>query len=272
MMDRACTAEPLAPSAEDAAALVEAAGAHGVYVANALAAGEGEGLVLREAGLLSALAWFGPRGNVVVLGPAAPSRALVHACVRAILGHGMPWRIVMGPAVIVDAVSQSAPTRVLVLRDQVYYEATAGDVRSELVDADVRAAQRGDRERLARATLQLNHSDLRIDPSRVDRRWLYDTIDERIADGTCRVLGEVGAVTCKLDVGSQGPGGVILEGVFTFQEYRGRQLASRLVASCIAAQPGRVCLHVGRHNAPARAAYERAGMRQSDSCRLLLLG
>jgi predicted GNAT family acetyltransferase len=33
-----------------------------------------------------------------------------------------------------------------------------------------------------------------------------------------------------------------------------------------------MCLHVGQHNRPARAAYERAGMHEAGRCRLLLLG
>ena len=138
--------------------------------------------------------------------------------------------------------------------------------------ADVRAAQRGDRDRLVQATLLLNASDLNIDPARVDRRWLRDTIDERIADGTTRVLGPVGAPGCKLDIGSDGPGGAVIEGVFTFPEVRGQGLAAALVASCLAAATGVVSLHVGQHNRPARSAYERSGMHEQGRCRLLLLG
>jgi predicted GNAT family acetyltransferase len=63
----------------------------------------------------------------------------------------------------------------------------------------------------------------------------------------------------------------MLEGVFTFAEHRGQGLATALVASCLAAAPGPVCLHVGKHNRPARAAYQRAGMQVAGTCRLLLL-
>ena len=142
----------------------------------------------------------------------------------------------------------------------------------EFVRADVRPAQRADRDRVCQATLLLIQSDLNIDPARVDRRWLRDSIDERIEDGSTRVLGPIGAPECKLDFGSDGPGGLMIEGVFTFPAARGRGLASALVATCIAeAASHRVCLHVGEHNRPARAAYERAGMVEVDRCRLLLL-
>jgi predicted GNAT family acetyltransferase len=136
---------------------------------------------------------------------------------------------------------------------------------------DVRTAQRADRDRLVQATLALNASDLNVDPMRVDRRWLRDTIDERIAEGSTHVIGPAGGVRCKLDIGSDGPGGSVIEGVFTFPAERGKGLATGLVATCLRTLRGRVCLHVGKHNRTARAAYEAAGMREVGACRLLLL-
>jgi GNAT superfamily N-acetyltransferase len=136
---------------------------------------------------------------------------------------------------------------------------------------DVRVAQRVDRDRLVQATLALNASDLNVDPARVDRRWLRDTIDERIASATTRGIGPPGGLLCKLDFGSDGPGGCVIEGVFTFPEHRGKGLATGLVATCLHQAGGRMCLHVGKHNRPARAAYEAAGMVESGNCRLLLL-
>jgi len=44
------------------------------------------------------------------------------------------------------------------------------------------------------------------------------------------------------------------------------------VASCLLEASQRTILHVGHHNRPARAAYERAGMAVAGSCRLLLVG
>jgi hypothetical protein len=148
-----------------------------------------------------------------------------------------------------------------------------GDAATAVVDrrrGDVRRAQRADRDRLMQATLLLNQSDLNVDPARVDRRWLRDTIDERIADGTTMVIGPPGAVECKLDLGSDGPGGLVVEGVFTFPEHRGRGLATALVAAVLAAARGAVCLHVGERNLPARRAYAAAGMVETARCTLLL--
>ena len=86
------------------------------------------------------------------------------------------------------------------------------------------------------------------------------------------ISGDGGAIDCKLDYGSEGPAGQILEGVFTFPAVRGRGIAAGLVAACMAAAPDRVALHVGADNKGARRAYERAGMTMVDRCRLLLLG
>ena len=82
------TTLPLDLDDPDALALVCGAGAHGVYVHNAMVRGEGSGLWFRlpsaapkfrtgRAGSPDVLqvpadrglVWFGPRGNVVVLGP-----------------------------------------------------------------------------------------------------------------------------------------------------------------------------------------------------------
>lgn len=252
-------------------ALATSAGVPGVYVHNALAEGLRDGLVFSVDGDACGLAWFGPRGNLVIVGN---ERLQGHE--RAVADHvrasGLPWRIVMGDTAIVDALGENLPRTPLAQRTQVYYVGTRQDVSSSLVREDMRLPEPRDRERLARATLALNASDLNIAPSRVDRRWLYKMIDERIADGSTRVIGPTGELWCKLDLGSDGPGGPVLEGVFTFPDRRGRGLGSALVATCIAESELPVCLHVAEHNRAARSAYERAGMREVATCRLLLLG
>jgi predicted GNAT family acetyltransferase len=255
-----------------ALALAVAAGPHGVYVHNALVAGEGDGCMLDPGEGCSGLVWFGPRGNVVVLADAEPAAAVARALANAIHGHGRPWRIVMGPAAVVDQLRDRLPSPPLAWRDQVYYTGRATSAVQGLVRGDVRKAERVDRDRLVQATLLLNASDLNVDPARVDRRWLRDSIDERIVSSSTRVIGPLGAPSCKLDFGSNGPGGLVLEGVFTFSEHRGRGLAAGLVATCLQQAPGDVSLHVGKHNRPARCAYERAGMTVAGGCRLLLIG
>ncbi|MBL9079044.1 MAG: GNAT family N-acetyltransferase [Planctomycetes bacterium] len=266
------TERPLHADDDGAATLAARAGPHGVYVTNALAAGDAAGFVLARGGEDAVLGWFGVRGNLVLIGPDTLGPAEVERVADQVQRTRRPWRIAMGPRAIVEALLLRTSGAPLVLRDQVYYAGSSATAAADQVRNDVRPAQRADRDRLVQATLQLNASDLNIPPASVDRRWLRDAIDERIAEGTTRVVGPVGGVTCKLDIGSDGPGGTVLEGVFTFADQRGRGLATGLVATCLAAAPASVCLHVGLHNTPARAAYERAGMQEVARCRLLLLG
>lgn len=257
----------LIPAARELAA---AQGVQAVYVANALAEPDGDFLALLLGDRLQGLCWFGSRGNlVIVAGEEVPAAAAA----AAIQAARIPWRIAMGPGPLVDALVPHLAAKPLLHRDQAWYAVRPADADTGSHGAGVRLAQRGDREALMSATLQLNESDLHIDPRRVDRRWLRDSVLARIAEGSTHVIGPVGAVQAKLDVGSRGPGGCVIEGVFTMPSWRGRGLAARLVAAVAASRPEPVvCLHVGVGNGPARAAYERAGMVEQGRCRLLLLG
>lgn len=250
--------------------LAGAAGLHGIYVRNALHAGQHDGLVFALDGMECGLAWFGPRGNLVLL---TDERLEGHEQQMAefINGSRWSWRIALGPAALVDTLAAKADTPLLAHRNQIYYVGSAASTPTELVRTDMRRPVRDDREALARATLALNASDLNIPPARVNRRWLNRMIDERINDGSTRVLGPVGDIWTKLDYGTDGPGGAMLEGVFTFPHRRGLHLGAELVATCIADAPAPVSLHVSEYNRSARAAYERAGMREESECRLLLL-
>ena len=250
--------------------LAVAAGLHGVYVQNALAVGQHDGLVFVLDGVECGLAWFGPRGNLVLL---ADERlgGLQQQITEQIRASRLAWRIVLGPAEVVDALAVGLASPPLAHRNQIYYVGGPEDAPKALVRDDMRLPVSEDRERLARATLALNASDLNIAPARVDRRWLYRMIDERIGDGSTRVLGPIGDMWSKLDYGTDGPGGAVLEGVFTFPDRRGRGLGAELVATCMADATLPVSLHVAEHNRAARSVYERAGMREAASCRLLLL-
>lgn len=262
---------------EAALRLADQGGVHGMYVRNALLRGEVNGFVFGADGADAGVCWFGPRGNLVVVAPDwrgddATTNAAGQAVAERIQRSRLSWRIAMGPRGIIDELRTRCTGRPLVHRNQIYYFGDAESVNREVVRDDMRAATAEDRDRIVQATLQLNHVDLAIEPGRVDRRWLYSTVDERIAEGTTRVLGPPGDVHCKLDFGSIGSAGVVIEGVFTFAEHRRAGLASALVASCIAQLQLPVGLHVGEQNTSARRAYERAGMREVDRCRLLLLG
>jgi predicted GNAT family acetyltransferase len=248
--------------------LVRAQGAHGVYVGNAIAAHEGEVQALWGRDRLLGCLWFGPRGNLILLEQEPLDPELVADAVHL---SRWPWRIALGPKAPLAVLAQRTVARPLVLRDQVYHACNSAEVARSLVDPQARRAQRADRDRLMAATLELNRVDLNVDPRRVDRRWLRDMVDSRIGDGTTLVHGEPGEVVCKLDLGSRGPFGTMIEGVFTFADQRGRGFATGLVATAAAEANGFVCLHVAADNEPARRSYERAGLREVARCRLLLL-
>ncbi|MSR37384.1 MAG: GNAT family N-acetyltransferase [Planctomycetes bacterium] len=250
--------------------LARAASAHGIYVGNAVLAREGEVVALFGRDHLLGCLWFGPRGNLIVLESEPLDPELVAIAVHE---SRWPWRIALGPDPTVALLSQRVVGKVLVNRAQVYHGCQPVAVVHQKPPVVVRKAQHEDRERLIAATLELNRVDLKVDPHRVDRRWLRDMVNSRIGDGSTLVIGEVGKPLCKLDIGSRGAFGIVIEGVFTFPEQRGRGLATRLVAVAASdASTPYSCLHVAADNGPARSAYVRAGMHEVGRCRLLLLG
>lgn len=260
---------PIDPAGRaEALALAASAGLHGVYMRNDLAVGVGEAIGLYgQEGLLGCL-WFGPRGNLVVVEqqPLDPERVA-----DAVQLARWPWRIALGPGPSLDALAQRLSGPPLVLRDQVYYGCAPSEAARLPGREDARAAVRADRDRLVDAGLDLNHRDLSIRPDRVDRRWMRDAAASRIADGTSLVVGPPGAFHSKLDLGSRGQAGLVIEGVYTFPELRGHGHAAALVAAAAASERGPVaCLHVNAANVPARRAYERAGLLPERTCRLLL--
>lgn len=267
-------ARPFLPQdLEATAALARASGLHGVYVANHLAGHDRDGaelLVLHGRDEPLGLCLFGARGNLVILERTPLDGTQVAHVVRDALWS---WRIVLGPRETVRALARLEPQPPLVLRRQIYMSMRPEAAPARLVRSDVRPALDADRDALIAASLELNRTDLNVDPRRVHRSWLRDTVQRRIDDGTTRVIGAPGDLECKLDLGSDGPLGLVVEGVFTRADLRGRGLAASLVATIAARVRGRsplVCLHVAESNASAHRAYRRAGMSEGDECELML--
>lgn len=266
-------ARPLDPvDVPEARDLAVSLGAHGVYVANFLSEGAtvGEGgdvLAFYGRDALLGLAFFGERGNLIVLEREPLSAAAV---ARAIGESGHSWRIVLGSAVVVDELARGQTP--LVHRCQKYYGLRSVPPSVER-EGSVRLADRRDLPMLTTAALDLNLSDLHVDPADVHRGWLKEALRRRIRKAHTWVLGAVGDAVCKLDLGSAGPAGLMLEGVYTIPQARGRGHAARLVTT-VAATVGSdfplVCLHVAGDNAPAQRAYLRAGMQEIGECSLLL--
>ena len=255
--------------------LAAAAGVHGVYIQNVLtdrAADRvsGEFLAFHGADALLGVAYFGPRGNLlVILGAALDPEAVA----REILTSLWAWRIVLAPAAVVHALVARGRMRPLVNRQQVYYAVTAETLAREEVSGEVRLAEKRDLKALMEASLHLNETDLHVDRWRVDRDWLRRNTRERIRRGWTYVLGAVGEPVAKLDFGSAGPAGVVIEGVYTWPRVRSKGHASGLIAAvCCSVFDSHplVCLHVSADNDPARRAYEKCGMTEAGVCQLML--
>jgi uncharacterized protein len=279
-------ASPLKPV--DVPAALELAGSvgiHGVYVRNVLHArprlgSKVEILAFRGTEELLGLAYFGPRGNLLVLqresGSLCPQTAA-----QQILDARTAWRIVLAPHELVSALVRLGRLATLVDREQIYYSVAP----DELIvpagagpsgdDSMVRLADKKDLDSLMEAALHLNQSDLRVDPWCVDREWLKRSTKNRIRKRMTYVIGPIGSPLAKLDLGSVGPAGVVIEGVYTWPDRRGRGLAVALVAAVVQEKlvdHPRVCLHVAASNTAARRAYEKCGMTQAGVCQLMLRG
>ena len=287
----------------EALALCRAAGVHGMYVTNCLAPNsrpplavdsdeggphpEDRILAFYGAEALLGLAWFGRRGNLILVErePLDPARL-----VPAILSVDAGWRIALGSQAVLAGLAQREQHPVLVFREQVYYglgadlieldpsESETAGIDPSLITDDVRTPVRKDIPALVDAALELNAADLNVDRWRVNLGWLRDSIKRRIKEDRTRVIGPIGQPWAKLDIGSRGAGGIMIEGVFTREEERGKGHATRLVAT-VADRALRgtelgcsdqVSLHVDAANEAARRAYERAGLRQLGGCHLLL--
>ncbi|MEM7200853.1 MAG: GNAT family N-acetyltransferase [Planctomycetota bacterium] len=264
-----------------ALALTTRVGVHGVYTGNHLAAleqtADGRELTGDESGALVALAgaddlvglaYFGGRGNLILVEDLPlDGERVADAVRRAALG----WRIALGPAAALEALARHEARPPLVHRRQIYYGVRPAAAGAPAVT--VRLADKRDQAWLLQAALELNEEDLCIDRQRVQRSWLRDAIRRRIRREQTHVIGESGRPLAKLDIGSTGPSGLVLEGVFTAAEARGKGLAAGLVAEVARRSSAPlVCLHVAEGNVAARRAYENAGMEPLGECSLMLRG
>ncbi len=245
----------------------------GTYVHNALQEGEdggGELHGLYADGALAAVAWIGVRGNLVALGEAGAATEIFAVGLTAL---PTPWRIALAPEDLVTALARREFRPPLVRRTQVYYTCVEGEVRAFESELPVRPAVRADLGALAEAALDLNEVDLHVPRERVHRAWLDKSVKRRLREGRTWVIGPAGAPWCKLDVGSRGRAGAVIEGVYTLPERRGGGLAKALVSGVareLLLEHPLVALHVDAANVAAIRAYERAGMRVAGECGLLL--
>lgn len=248
------------------------------YIANDLAHEAGRKRLARHAlGLfgrrgLSAVCWFGDRSNLLVtIAPGAVVDADLLA--EAVQAHGEYWRIALGPPAVLAALAAVAPGRTRILRTQIFCEVEREHEVTSMARS-MRGAVRADLAWLVMSAAELNRTDLGLRPDDVSERWLRDAARARLNSGSTFVVGPRGAPLAKLDLGSVGPAGVVIEGVFTDPRVRGQGVGAGLVAAvCQRELRGgarHVTLHVDRDNAAARACYARAGMREVSESGLLL--
>lgn len=255
----------------EARRLADAAGVHGIYVRNSLDQGEKDILLaVHGAETMLGLIYFGHRGNLIIVGcQSVNPQRLAEAIDRS----SQAWRIALGSESIIAALAGFEAKPALVDRTQLYYSITPERVAMDRLHPGVRLAERKDLRLLFDAALQLNSSDLNVEDWRVNKSWLKESIKNRVKQGQTFVIGQLGDLQCKVDVGSAGQGGIMLEGVYTRPQARARGLATSIVATVaerFLSDYSIVCLHVDSENHPARRAYQAAGMELDSSCRLLL--
>ncbi|PIE22422.1 MAG: hypothetical protein CSA62_12465 [Planctomycetota bacterium] len=221
---------------------------------------------------LRALALFSRLGVLVVGGGCADDAAEL---ARFALGAVGSFRLViaereLGVALLARLASRSTVT---MNRSQPFlvYDAPA---RTPSLDARVRPACQKDAAWLSLANLELNEEDLDIQSATVHRGLLRRRVEDRIAAGQSWVLDFAGKPVSKLELGSCGPAGILVEGVFTDRGFRGRGFAqSLLMQVCAYGIPAHQCigLHCSRSNGPALSAYKAAGFREVADLRLACL-
>jgi GNAT superfamily N-acetyltransferase len=220
---------------------------------------------------LELLAWF-DRGGALVLSAGDPDAVMplrklclhTYRGLRVLIGSGGPVRRLS------ELIGKRAERPLF--RSQPFLLVDSKESLGE--SCEVRLAQPEDMTWLLEANLKLNDEDLGVDPNRVDRVLLEARILGRM-DKQCTWVHEAGGrPLSKLDIGSRGPYGVLIEGVFTEHASRGVGHAKRLVAGVsdmLLDNYPRVGLHVGRNNEPAIRAYATAGFREIEDFWLVRL-
>ncbi len=194
--------------------------------------------------------------------------------VRTVLSEGKGTQVAVSPKREVDALAGGLAPRLdpLLHRDQVLYVVKRGMPLGPAAEDLVPAGER-DLPWLAEAGYALAREDLGVPSWALSRPRLRRVAAGRIRKGKTFVIRREGRPAFKVNLAVRTREGVLIEGVFTDPEHRGRGLASRGVAALCALlleEHPLVALHVGPQNLPARRAYERAGLREKEKLGLLL--
>ncbi len=232
----------------------------------------GRVLLLRDrSGAVQGGVFLGRERNLAV--SRLPERTLP-LFVRTILAEAKGIQVAVSPKREIDALAKGLAPRVdpLLHRDQVLYVVRRGMPLGPPAE-DLRPAEERDLSWLAEAGYALAREDLGIPAWALSRPRLRRVAEGRIRKGKTFVIRRGGNPVFKVNLAVRAPEGVLIEGVFTDPEHRGRGLASRGVAALcgnLLREYPLVALHVGAENLPARRAYEKAGLREKERLGLLL--
>ena len=158
-------------------------------------------------------------------------------------------------------------------RRQRYYVMAPTD-RASLEEVPLRPASHDDLDTVVRAHADMIREDLEIPTANLDLSRLRELAKRRVDEEKIWVVTEGKHLVFKTEEISRSREGVLVGGVYTHPDHRGRGLASRGMATWatrLFTQDVRLlALHVNDGNVPAYRAYERAGFRRYTSLRLIL--
>jgi ribosomal protein S18 acetylase RimI-like enzyme len=194
---------------------------------------------------------------------------------KALVHDGLP-RLFVGPADHAQSVrrilSQTNADPYLD-RSQIYYLLTPGALVVEN-PIRIRPALDDEVEAIARAQASMTEEDLLIPRHRIDMKRLREISARRVKAGKVWVISEGTEMVFKTEESARSDDGILVGGVYTHPDHRGKSLATRGMASWARKlfEEGfdLIALHVNSDNVGAIKAYERVGFRKHSDLRLIL--
>ena len=201
--------------------------------------------------------------------------ALLERLVREGLTGTAP-RLFVGPAEHADMIRlgfNRFGTSPFLDRNQTYYVLTP-ETLAEIEPIEVSHARPEWIEPITRAHAAMTEEDLCIPRHALDLGRLREIAAGRIRAGKVWVVMDGEHLLCKVEDSGRTPDGVLVGGVYTEPEMRGRGYATRCLATwarmLFASGVEFLALHVNSVNHPAVRAYENVGFRRHRMLRMLL--
>jgi ribosomal protein S18 acetylase RimI-like enzyme len=222
-------------------------------------------------GEVGAVLFLGNSRNITTAGrPADLAPLLEHA-----LGRDGA-RLFVGPAehsgVVRRALLRSAASPLLD-RAQIYYVLTPRTL-VPLDELPIRLARPHELQAIVHAQAAMTEEDLEIPRGQIDTVRLRGMSRRRIREGKVWVIMEGSRLIFKTEEVARVPEGILVGGVYTRSDHRGKGYAGRAIASWARRlfEEGLelLALHVNAGNTPAIRAYERVGFRPYAELRLIL--